>query len=377
MASAPDTAVNDSGRREVMVSISVRTLLLGAAGVALAWALTSIGSALLIIFVSGFSVAVLSPVATAMERRLQWSRSLCATVLVLGIFVVLGAVLLVFVQTISDAVSGFSDALPQILDDVRHSELGDFVNSGSGAADTLRDHASDITKGVGTVSGGVADVGVSAFGAVTVVFSVIFLTLFGLIDEPRVRDWIGGLMYREKRERFLDVSDRIIHTTSRYMLGNLVISLVCGTVYGVTALILDLPYPLALALIAGILDLIPTIGATIAGIIIGILALSVSVEALIVFAIVMVVYQQIENYILQPTIIGRAANVSGFTVLASVLAFGALFGLIGAVIAVPIAAGLQILVEELTAGRRARIAAADAAETAAGSSVEPTSQAAD
>ena len=61
----------------------------------------------------------------------------------------------------------------------------------------MREHASDITKGVATVSGGVADVGVSAFGAVTLFFSVIFLTLFGLVDEPRVRDWIGGLMYRE------------------------------------------------------------------------------------------------------------------------------------------------------------------------------------
>jgi predicted PurR-regulated permease PerM len=72
--------------------------------------------------------------------------------------------------------------------------------------------------------------------------------------------------------------------------------------------------------------------------------------------------QQIENYILQPTIIGKAAQISGFTVLASVLAFGALFGLIGAIIGVPIAAGIQILVEELTANRRARIAAADAAD---------------
>ena len=166
----------------------------------------------------------------------------------------------------------------------------------------------------------------SAFGAVTLFFSVIFLTLFGLIDEPRVRDWIGGLMYRDKRERYLDVTNRIVNTTSRYMLGNLAISVVCGTIYGVTAVILDLPYPLALALIAGLLDLIPTVGATIAGVIIGVVALSVSVEALVAFAIVMVVYQQIENYVLQPTIIGRAARVSGFTVLVSVLAFGALFG---------------------------------------------------
>jgi predicted PurR-regulated permease PerM len=86
------------------------------------------------------------------------------------------------------------------------------------------------------------------------------------------------------------------------------------------------------------------------------------VQALIVFVIVIVVYQQIENYILQPTIIGKAAQVSGFTVLASVLVFGALFGLIGAIIGVPIAAGIQIVVEELTAARRARIAAADRAE---------------
>src|SRR4030095_3101352 len=119
-----------------------------------------------------------------------------------------------------------------------------------------RDPATDSRRGVGTFSGGVADVGVSAFGAVTLVFSVIFLTLFGLIEEPHLREWTAGLMYRDKRERYLRVTDRIIHTTSRYMLANVVISVICGTVYGVTALILGLPYPLALAVIAAILDLI-------------------------------------------------------------------------------------------------------------------------
>jgi predicted PurR-regulated permease PerM len=350
----------DTGRSHVEVSISIRTILLVAGGVAVAWALASIGSVLLMILVSVFSVAVLSPVVTAMERRLGWSRGVCSTVLVLGFVIAVGGVVLVLVQAISDAVRGFSNDLPQIVHEARQSDVGNFVNGGSDSLDTLRAHTSDIAKGAGKASGGVVDVGVSAFGVVTLFFSVIFLTLFGLIEEPRVRDRIGGLLYRDKRERFLQVSDRIVHATSRYMLGNLAISLVCGTVYGVTAEILGLPYPLALALIGGILDLIPTIGATIAGIVIGLVALSVSVEALIAFALVMVVYQQIENYVLQPTIIGRAAHVSGFTVLTSVLAFGALFGLIGAVIAVPIAAASQILVEELTARRRARIAAVDA-----------------
>ena len=356
-----EPASPNASRRELNVSLSLQTILLVAGIAAVAWALASIANVLLVILVSLFSVAVLSPVVTEMERRFAWSRGLCATVLVLVIVLVLGVVALVLVQAISGSVRGFSDHLPQIVDKVRHSHLGSFVNGGSNSVDTLRKHAGDIANGVGKVSGGVAHVGVSAFGAVTLVFSVVFLTLFGLIDEPRWRDWIGSLLYRDKRERFLRVTDRIIHTTSRYMLGNLAISVICGTVYGLTALLLGLPYPLALAVIAGILDLVPNIGATIAGVIIGTVALSVSLEALIVFLVVIVVYQQIENYILQPTIIGKAAQLSGFTVLASVLAFGALFGLIGAIIGVPIAAGLQIVAEELTAGRRARIAADDIA----------------
>ena len=361
---SPQTSsfAGDGGRPEVDVSISVRSILLVAAVVAIAWALVSIADVLLVIFVSTFSIAVFSPVVDAMEQRLRWSRGLCATVLVIGIGIILSAVLLVLVQAMSGAVRGFSADLPQIVDEVRQSDVGSYINGESDALDTLKEHAGDITGGVSKAAGGVTNLGVSALGAVTIFISSIFLTLFGLIDEKRIRSWIGSLMYTDKRDRYTQVADRIVHTTSRYMLGNLAISVVCGTVYGITAEILGLPYPLALALIAGFLDLIPNIGATIAGIIIGIVALSVSFGAVIAIVIVMVVYQQIENYVLQPTIIGKAARVSAFTVLTSVLAFGALFGVIGAVIAVPIAAAIQIVVEEFTADRRARIAAADAAE---------------
>ena len=147
-----------------------------------------------------------------MERRLGWSRRLCAAVLVLAIVIVLGAVVLVVIQAAVGAVRDFSDDLPRIVEEARHSDLGSFINAGSDSLDTLAQHASEITSGVAKVSGGVADVGVSAFGAVTLVFSVMFLTLFGLIDETRLRDWIGGLLYRGERERFLQVTDRIVQT---------------------------------------------------------------------------------------------------------------------------------------------------------------------
>ena len=356
------SASGNAGRREVEVSISIRTILVVAAAVAVAFALGSIGKVLLLIFVSTFSVAVLSPVVEAMERRLPWSRALCATVLVLGIAIVGIGFVVVLLQAIVDGVRDFSDDLPALVDKARHSDLGGLINGQSDALDVLKQHTGDITSGLGKASGGLADVGVSAFGVVTLVFSVTFLTLFGLVDEPRVRSAIGSLLYRDNRERYERLTDRIIKTTSRYMLGNVAISVICGTVYGVTAVILGLPHAFALAVIAGILDLIPNIGALLAGIIIGLVALTVSLGALIVFVIVIVivVYQQIENYVLQPTIIGRAARVSGFTVLVSVLVFGSLFGVIGAIIGVPIAAAIQIVAEELTADRRARVAAADA-----------------
>jgi predicted PurR-regulated permease PerM len=359
MASARETAHAEPSRLEI--SISVRTILQVAVAAALAWALASIAGVLLVVFVSMFSASVLLPVVRAMERRLGWSRGLCATVLVVGIVVVLGVIVLVLVEAMSDAVRGFSRELPQIVDQTRHSGVGKFINGNGNSLDTLRDHTSEITHGAGKLSTGVAHVGVSAIGAVTAFFSVLFLTLFGLVDEPRIRAWTGSLMYADTRDRYLQVTDRIIQTTSRYMLGNLAISVICGLVYGITALILGVPYPLALALIAGLLDLIPSIGATIAGVLVVLVALSVSPGTAIAFLIVIVLYQQVENYVLQPTIIGRAAEVSGFTVLVSVLAFGSLFGLIGAVIGVPIAAAIQTITQELTASRRARIAAADAA----------------
>ena len=350
-----------SRRSDLEISISVRTILGIAAVVAVAWALASIANVLLVIFVSVFGVAVLEPVVTTMQRRLGWSRQVCSTALVAAIVVVIGAVVLVLVQAMTSGVRELGHHLPELVDKARHSDLGKLINGGSKPLDALRAHAGDITTGVGKLSGGVAHIGVSALGAVSLVLSVVFLTLFGLVEAPRVRDWIGGLLFRDDRDRYLRVTGQIIQTTSRYMLGNLAISVICGTVYGITAVILHVPYPLALAVIAGILDLVPNIGATIAGIIIGIVTLSVGVDALIAFVIVIVVYQQVENYVLQPTIIGKAAQVSGFTVLVSVLAFGALFGLIGAIIAVPLAAGIQLVVEELTAARRARVATADAA----------------
>ena len=113
------------------------------------------------------------------------------------------------------------DYLPHELENVG-------IDDRSGALQTLRAHARDITGSVGRVSAGVTHVGLTAFEGVTLAVSIVVLTHLGLVDEPRVRHRIGSLLYRDDREHFLRATDRIIQTTSRYMLGNLAISRVAG-----------------------------------------------------------------------------------------------------------------------------------------------------
>src|SRR6476659_3696808 len=119
----PSSTVTDRPRK-VELSISVRTILLVAGVVAVAFALASIANVLLMVLVSAFSTAVLLPVVNAMERRLGWSRGLCSVLLVVGIVLVIALVVLVLVQAISGAVGDLSSHLPQIVDKVRHSDVG-------------------------------------------------------------------------------------------------------------------------------------------------------------------------------------------------------------------------------------------------------------
>jgi predicted PurR-regulated permease PerM len=350
----------------VSISISPRTILTFVGLVVLTWMLVEVGGTLLVIFVSVFLAMVLSPVVDAASERLNLGRGAASSLVVLGLALLVGLLLLVVLSPLVDAIRSFADNVPKLVSDIDHSALGRQINTHSDATETLQKHASGIVSGVASAAGGLLGVAASAFGVVILSFSVIFMTLFLVKDLPSYRASLLSLLGNESAARWHRIGDEIITTTSRYMIGNIVISIICGAIYGVTAVILGLPEPLALAVIAGVLDMIPNIGSTIAGIVMGIAALSVSTTALIVVVIMIIAYQQFENYVLQPTIIGKAADISGFLVILSVLFWGALFGVVGAIVGVPITAAILIIVKELTADRRARIAAGRLVHPSAG-----------
>ena len=341
--------------RALNVEITVKTMLVLAGLVAVAWVFVYVRQVMLTLFLALFGALVLEPVVRQMERRFSLSRGRAATFLVLALVVVVLVFLLLLLAPVVNAVREFSQALPSIVSDARRSSLGTWVDKHSQGPEVLQGHAKEIATGAAKAAGGILGVGLSALSLVLSTVSLIFLMLFLMIGLPQIAGSIDSLCTPHGSGQWHRTSERIITAVSRSMLGNIAISVICGTIYGLSCWALGTPFPLVMGILAGLLDMIPMIGATLAGTILVLATLTQGlVPALIMLAIVLV-YQQFENYVLQPTILGRAANVSGFVVIASVMICGALFGVVGAIIAVPLAASIQIVTQELTADRRARM----------------------
>jgi len=359
---ATDPRVSDS--RHISVSFSARGLLAVGAALVLGWAFVTAASAIFVIAVSFFLALVLDPPVTSLVKRTGMSRGRAATLMVLGLvlagLLITLALLIPLLRELKDLVQ----SLPQIVADIRASDAFKSLDARVAVGADAQNHAADISATVPDTLSAFVGLAGNVFGFFFLIFELIFLTLFLLCDLPQFSDSIEGMLYPDSARRYHGLREQITTTVSRYAVGAVLIGTIAGTVMGLTAWLVGAPYPLALGLIAGLLDLIPQIGATIAGIILTLVTLPQGVPQALIMIAVVLVYQQTENYVLQPTIQGKAAAISGFLVIASVLVFGSLLGVVGALFAVPFTAAAQIVLRELTTERRARIAEAKALEGA-------------
>ena len=197
------------------------------------------------------------------------------------------------------------------------------------------------------------------------------MTLFLLVDLPNLSAAVRSLLFPSSALRVEVMQEKITATIGRYAIGAIVIATIAGTVQGTSAWLLGAPFALALGIIAGLLGLIPQVGATIAAVVLSLVTLTVGVPQGLAMLLICIVYQQLENVLLQPTIQGRAAEISGFFVIASVVVGAALLGVVGALIAVPLTASVQIVLRELTAERRAAVEAAWVAREAGEATADP------
>ena len=204
------------------------------------------------------------------------------------------------------------------------------------------------------------------FAGFLIAFTIIFICMFLLSDIANMKRALGSVLMPGEDERWLGVWERVTTSISRWAIGVVVIATIAGTTQGLTAWLLGSSYALALGVIAGLLDMIPNLGATLAGfILVPALWAEEGLTAAIIMLAVVLIYQQVENNILTPKIQGKAVNLSGFFIIVAVTLFGALLGVLGALTAVPLAATIQIFIQELTKTRREQVAAAHAALDAA------------
>lgn len=347
-------------RHTVAIEIPIRTLVLAAFVVAVAAALVSIREALLVVFVGVFLALVFEYPVRAFMQKTHLSRGPAAAIVVLGAAAAVVVLALLLLVPLVGAARDFLHELPELVADLRESEelerLGD-----SGVGENAQAGAEDLAANVPSTISAVLGVAGKAFSVGLALFTVLFLCLFLLMDMPRLKGSVSSLLMPGAAERTLTVWEAVTRTVSRWAIGALTIAVIAGVIQGGTAWLLGSSWALALGLIAALLDLIPNIGATLAGFILvpAVFAEEGLTKALIMLA-VLLVYQQLENNVLQPAIQGKATDVSPFFVILGVTVFGALLGVLGALVAIPLVGSIQIVVRELTADRRARVAAATA-----------------
>ena len=187
--------------------------------------------------------------------------------------------------------------------------------------------------------------------------TVLTMTFFLLLDGGKILDFFLRMRGPSEEERLRSVFEGIYRSVAGYVAGNLLISFIAGGVTYITLMVLGVPFAAPLAVLMGFLDLIPLVGATIGGIVIGaVTAFTDFPTATIVWVIVLIVYQQVENNLLQPFVYRRTVQVAPLLTIVAVLIGATLLGVLGVLIAIPIAAAIQIVVRDVWDRREPSIA---------------------
>jgi predicted PurR-regulated permease PerM len=320
--------------------------LLGAAGVAVTYGLVQLLIAsrevLILIGLALFLAIGLEPAVRQLHRWLP--RWLAVTTVILVLLGVVGGFLAAAIPPLVSQSGQLVHHLPQYLNQLqdRSSLLGRL-----NAQFHVQQRLTDLVSGNGSgVFGGLLGAGQMVLSATVATGTVLVLTIYFLTDLPRIRQLIYRLLPNSRRPRAILIGDEMFAKVGAFVLGNLATSAIAGAGTFLWLLIFGIPYPLLLALMVALLDLIPIVGSTIGGIIVSLIALSVSLPIAVATLVFYIVFRLAEDYLIVPRILGRAVEVPASVTFVAVLLGGAMLGVIGALIAIPVAAASRILLTE-------------------------------
>ena len=302
------------------------------------------GSILILVGMALFIAAGLDPIVSWLTRH-RVPRWLGVVITLLGLIGILALFLALAIPRVTAEATALVNQLPTYAKELQNhnSELGK-LNAKYGIESKL---STLISSHGSSLVGGVLSVGEVVVSAVSSFLLVFVLTVYFLGGLPRIKLFAYRLVPASRRPRTILLTDEIFSRVGGYVLGNVLTSLIIGVGTAVWMLALGIPYPFLLAMFVALIDLIPVIGSYVGGAAVVLTALTVSLPVAIATLAFMVLYKLAEDYFIVPRVMGRTVQVPATVTLVAVLIGGTLLGIIGALVAIPVAAAARLLLQEI------------------------------
>ena len=322
--------------------------LLGGLGLLTAYGiflgLRNAASILVLIFIALFLAIGLNPAITKL-RSWGLPRGLAVAVLALAVVLLLCGGVVALIPPLVTQTGQLIENVPGFIESLQRNET---VNDLVEKYDILTKVQSAINAGTVTNAlGGVVGGAKLLFGTIFNVLTVLVLVIYFMAAFDRIKEGAYALVPRTRRQRVRLLTDEILTKVGAYIVGALAIAVLAGVSTWVFAMIVGLAYPFALAVVVAVCDLIPQIGATLGAVIVSLVGLASSLTTGLICIIFFIIYQQVENYLIYPTVMRRSVKVSDVAAVTAALLGVGLFGVIGALIAIPMVAAIQLIVREV------------------------------
>jgi predicted PurR-regulated permease PerM len=337
----------------------VRTILatigLVLATVALLWMVIEVRRVLTWIVVAAFFAVALTPLVDRVQRRAVHRRSLATLLVFLVVLVALAGLVAAFVVPLAKEGTQLAGQMPQLVQDARNGRgpIGELLDR-TNALQYVQQHQAQIRSFAGGLTTPAAGVLRGVATGIAGTLTVFVLAYLMVLEAPKVIDSTLALLPPDRRHRVRRVGSDCARSITGYISGNLLISIICGALTYAALKIAGVPFAGLISLFVAIADLIPLVGATLGAVVAVVAAFVHSVPAGIGILIFFILYQQLENHLLQPLILSRTVNLNPLTVLVAILVAVELAGILGALLAIPIAGMIQVIARDLWDNRRGR-----------------------
>ena len=326
----------------------------GAAGALLAWWLgvqiLSVRSLIMLVVVAAFLAAGLNPAVEWLTRK-GLSRAWSVVMVISVVIVALGLFIVALAPVLVDQVTAMVDNAPGWVQALRRNSLFQRVDQ---EYDVLQKAQDYFTSGGFTqrLFGGVVGVGVAVLSALANAFIIIVLTLYFLASLPKVKSAAYRLAPASKRPKVRELGDRIVSNVGSYVSGAFIVAFCAGLSSLIFLFAVGLgEYAVALAAVVALLDVIPMIGATLGAVVVSVIGLATDPKIGLFCIIFYIVYQQVENYLIYPRVMARSVDIPGSVIVIAALIGAGLLGVVGALLAIPTAAAILLIIREVVVPR--------------------------